>query len=456
MSQQSSVSDRFLGFTERRRRAEPTGNVSPVTPTRSPRLATIPENRMAPVLPRNSSPNPFVLGLDPEPAAESASAPPLQPFNPRTPEQPARVPTPLPELLPEHQPEPAPESNNDLASAIALLARTLSLNSRPAPPPAPNSATHERNNVRDPDQFDGSDATKLRSFFAQLELVFKARPKTFSTEEKKVMYAMSYLRGTVLQYFEPYLLESDTDFPPTFMTDYSAFQQELRINFGPYNAIGAAEHELESLRMLDSHRIAKYITQFSRLATQVQWGSAALHYQFYRGLPPRLKDRISELGKPDSILELRTLAQSLDARYWERKAEQSRETPSSSQPRSGGKPSSDSRPQQQKSSGTPTPSSSGSSSFPKSSTSTPKSTPKPAVKPYSDKLGKDGKLTNEERQRRFSENLCLFCGGPGHTATTCPKKTSSTKGRAAQASGDPLVSEPESESVDSTSPEPKN
>lgn len=453
MSQEITNPDQFLGFTERRRRVDPTGNASPVTPSRSPRLGTIPEHRMAPVLPSNPSPNPFVLGLEPEPAAESASAPPLQPFNPHTPEQPARAPTHPPEFPPEHPSEPISEPNNDLASAIALLARTLALNSRPSPPPAPSSA-NERNNVRDPDQFDGSDVTKLRSFFAQLEMVFKARPQTFSTEEKKVMYAMSYLRGTVLQYFEPYLLEPDTDFPPTFLTDYPAFQEELRLNFGPYNAIGAAEHELENLRMLDNHRIAKYITQFSRLATQVQWGSAALHYQFYRGLPPRLKDRISELGKPSSILELRTLAQSLDARYWERKAEQSREATSSSQPRSGGKSSSES--QQQKVAGTPAPSYSGSGSVSRPPTSTPKPAPKSAVKPYSDKLGKDGKLTNEERQRRFSENLCLFCGAPGHTAVACPKKTFPTKARAAQASDEPVASEPEPESVDSTSPEPKN
>ena len=64
-------------------------------------------------------------------------------------------------------------------------------------------------------------------------------------------------------------------------------------------------------------------------------------------------------------------------------------------------------------------------------------------KPYSDKLGKDGKLTQEERQRRFANNLCLFCGGPGHTAGACPKKTSSAaKARAAQATPVATPTEP--------------
>src|SRR6202040_2939792 len=49
----------------------------------------------------------------------------------------------------------------------------------------------------------------------------------------------------------------------------------------------------------------------------------------------------------------------------------------------------------------------------------------------SDKLGKDGKLTQAERTCRFNNNLCLFCGGMGHTAKECPKSSSSaTKAKA--------------------------
>ena len=50
------------------------------------------------------------------------------------------------------------------------------------------------------------------------------------------------------------------------------------------------------------------------------------------------------------------------------------------------------------------------------------------------KLGKDGKLTPKERKRRLDNNLCLFCGGAGHTARDCTKTGSSAsrvKGHAA-------------------------
>src|SRR5882672_9789694 len=44
----------------------------------------------------------------------------------------------------------------------------------------------------------------------------------------------------------------------------------------------------------------------------------------------------------------------------------------------------------------------------------------------SSKLGKDSKLTPQERQRRLDNNLCLFCGTSGHVAKDCPKSSSAS------------------------------
>jgi hypothetical protein len=38
------------------------------------------------------------------------------------------------------------------------------------------------------------------------------------------------------------------------------------------------------------------------------------------------------------------------------------------------------------------------------------------------------KISLEERQRRIKENLCMYCGGPGHVANNCPKKKSRKSG----------------------------
>ena len=46
-----------------------------------------------------------------------------------------------------------------------------------------------------------------------------------------------------------------------------------------------------------------------------------------------------------------------------------------------------------------------------------------------DKLGKDGKLTPQERQRRMDGGLCLLCASSGHMIKDCLK---ATRGRLAQ------------------------
>jgi hypothetical protein len=53
---------------------------------------------------------------------------------------------------------------------------------------------------------------------------------------------------------------------------------------------------------------------------------------------------------------------------------------------------------------------------------------------YANKLGKDGKLTQEERERRKTNNLCLFCGQSGHSVTSCPKSSSNASKTKAKAS----------------------
>ena len=49
--------------------------------------------------------------------------------------------------------------------------------------------------VREPDPFDGTDTTKLRTFLVQLQLNFNDQPCTFSEDWRKVNFAISYLKG---------------------------------------------------------------------------------------------------------------------------------------------------------------------------------------------------------------------------------------------------------------------
>jgi hypothetical protein len=278
--------------------------------------------------------------------------------------------------------------------------------------------------VREPDTFDGSEPRKLRAFFVQCELNFQNKTRSFRSDRAKVNFAQSYLKGMALEYFEPDLLSDATNVRPDWMDDYTEFMLELQNNFGPHDPVGDAEMQLEQLVMREGQRINKYVVEFQRLASQVRgWGDGALRRQFYNGLPARIKDEICRQGKPATLAEFKTLSQSIDARYWERKAETSREV----KPSTSGPPAKSSAPPTRTfTSSTDRTTSTGSKP---SKPSTSSSSQQPDL---SSKLGKDGKLTTEERQRRMDMRLCLFCGGPGHTARDCSKSTSrAAKGRVA-------------------------
>src|SRR5258708_39426685 len=59
------------------------------------------------------------------------------------------------------------------------------------------------------------------------------------------------------------------------------------------------------------------LVRFNTLASRVEWGDVVLQYQFYDGLPDRLKDWITLLGKPDSLRELVQVTIHHDNLYWE-------------------------------------------------------------------------------------------------------------------------------------------
>ena len=157
------------------------------------------------------------------------------------------------------------------------------------------------------------------------------------------------------------------------------------------------------------------------------WDNRALPHQFYRGLPTCIKDEVSWVGKPATLPQLRTLAQSIDGRYWERDEETRRERGAQSSEKKTEKPCNQ-----------PTTSAQGSLAktnkkpFALCDSSTSGKSDKKTAD-LGDKIRKDGKLTVVEHACRFANNLCLFCGGVGHTVKDCPKSSSSkAKGRAAK------------------------
>src|SRR6266581_8627970 len=151
-----------------------------------------------------------------------------------------------------------------LTQAITDLACSTHTVHQPLPPPDPP----HRTKVHEPDQFDGSDTCKLRTFFVQCKLNFQDRPCAFATDVVKVVFALSYLKGAALDWFELDLLCRPQARCSPWMDDYSEFVFKLERNFGPHDPVGDAEHLLASLSMKDSQRINRYIVKFNQHASQ--------------------------------------------------------------------------------------------------------------------------------------------------------------------------------------------
>jgi len=123
------------------------------------------------------------------------------------------------------------------------------------------------------DLFDGSNPKKLCTLSFQCKLNFRDHKDLFNTEENKVNYALSHLKGIALDCFKPTLLDLHD---PIWLLDFNLFVMELKNNFGTFDPKSEVEAELEALHMHENHQTMKYFIKFQQLATQVQWGDAAL------------------------------------------------------------------------------------------------------------------------------------------------------------------------------------
>ena len=118
-------------------------------------------------------------------------------------------------------PPPVPQPNvprinpRDQFFADALLSISENLRNQ-APSQKP-----EKVKVREPDTFDGSDPRKLRDFLVQCNLHFRDRPETFASNEKRILFILSYLKGPAMSWFEPGLMDQADD--AHWMWDFEAF-----------------------------------------------------------------------------------------------------------------------------------------------------------------------------------------------------------------------------------------
>lgn len=249
---------------------------------------------------------------------------------------------------------------------------------------------HQESKVAPPEKYSG-ESGDCAAFLMQCELQFEMQPSSFPSERAKVGYVLSLLVGRARTW-------GSAEWKRTECCDsFERFSREMRRVFDPVKS----EHEtLNNLLSLSqgNRSVIDYIIDFRSLAADCTWNKSALYDAFYRGLCSRLKDTLATVDLPKNLDELIDLVIRLDRRYKERQQEKIHESRLTTR--------------------TPHPWTSPLSMRIKENTY---SSNKSSDVPEPMQLGRRG-LSKEERERRFKENLCLYCGGTGHRVNQCPVK----------------------------------
>ena len=288
--------------------------------------------------------------------------------------------------------------SNDLLQQLLQRLAQPTITSPPRSTTTPTHTSTKGPNIRAPDTFHGTDTTKLKPFLSQCRLAFKADPHRYATEESKLMYAGSYLDSVAKKWFEPFLfLEPGMKDYPAYLDTFASFETELIKLFGGPDEEATAEYHLSKLRMRDNHQVSRYITDFRRYQTLLDWDDKALAYQFRKGLPPRILDELAcRDDKPTSLANLQQVALKIDLRYWERQ----REKADFSHPAAD-------KPVKPVVNQVTTKTTFIGSSTPKTNNNS--------------TLTREGHIKPDEYRRRKENNLCLYCGEAGHPRDKCPK-----------------------------------
>ncbi|KAL0188352.1 hypothetical protein M9458_015451, partial [Cirrhinus mrigala] len=265
----------------------------------------------------------------------------------------------------------------------AILA-TLPTPTAPNPPPSP-AFSPTVNNASSPlsvcpmvctTPFSGA-AGDCKGFLLQCSITFATYPHVFNSDSSKIGYLISCLTGTALRWAESIWNQAG---PP--VRSYTAFTHHFLEVFGRVDQETSAGEELYHFHQ-GTLSIQEYSVRFRTLAASSGWNERALLTTYRQGLEPKLR---MMLAPHDDSMGLERFIQ-MTVRCATRI-----------------------------------------SSYSHSSMSTGSASPSPPVdhsppeQPPEPMQVDSRRLTLQERQRRLSMGLCLYCGQSNHQIRDCPTR----------------------------------
>lgn len=288
---------------------------------------------------------------------------------------------------------------DQLTRAIAALAEART-------PSVVSSSTLGSSSVklRNPRTFNGRHE-EVVPFLSEVQRIIEFHPSSFPNDHRKVLFVAMYLKdGIPVEWFNHLEVNQSSH-----LQNWPAFMAEFKKKFADPRLSNTADQKLEKLKQTGSAHA--YLTRFVELSSHLEMTEQTKINRFMKGLKPAIKDNlVSIIDRPVTLMGWENIIIQVDANLHQRDLERKDET--KIKHTNGHKSSS---------------SSSKSSSLPTLSTLPTASTTPDVVPMEVDtvRVGR-GKLTQEERDHRFKNHLCLYCGQPGHIASSHKKKNANS------------------------------
>uniref|UniRef100_A0A8H7K2I8 RNA-directed DNA polymerase n=1 Tax=Bionectria ochroleuca TaxID=29856 RepID=A0A8H7K2I8_BIOOC len=153
-------------------------------------------------------------------------------------------------------------------------------------------------NLPVPEMFDGIQA-KLQGFVTQLRVHFNYFPVTLNTDERRVTYAYSRLKGSALDWFEPVMRE--------YLSGYGS-QRTM-------NEKCKAEYEINLLTQTGSASV--FSTKYLQLLAKTGWDYEHAMSHYFDRLKKEVQEELYKEDRPASIHDYITMAIRIDDRQYQ-------------------------------------------------------------------------------------------------------------------------------------------
>ncbi|SGY80355.1 BQ5605_C008g05367 [Microbotryum silenes-dioicae] len=269
--------------------------------------------------------------------------------------------------------------------------------------PANTTITPVKSQLAKPDKYDGKEKVKFKTFITQIKFYIFGNPSYFPTDESKIAFIISHLTGDAFQHFE-HAINAKDDSKPEWLTNYQKFLEQAELVLGDPDYRNNLTRQLMSL--VQSGPASVHASKFTQISSQLDWNQAALIAHFHKGLKLDLQAQLALHDDPQDLQSLIELAIKVDnklhlARHRTNASTQFRQT----------------NWQYSHSVNSPLRTSPVSQLQANPSTA---NTSGPAPMDFDATRSRRGPLSKEEKLRRRTNRLCMWCASDQHLRAQCP------------------------------------